>query len=41
MIRLELSEVELDHIAEVLDDPEIEPRLRNKLLVVTIHHEQV
>ena len=41
MIRLELSEVELDNIAEVLDDPEIEPRLKNKLLVVTVHHEQV
>ena len=41
MIRLGLSEVELDNIAEVLDDPEIEPRLKNKLLVVTMHHEQV
>ena len=41
MIRLELSAVELDNIAEVLDDPEIEPRLKNKLLVVTMHHERV
>ena len=41
MIRLELSEVELGNIAEVLDDPEIESRLKNKLLVVTMHHEQV
>ena len=41
MIRLELSKVELDNIAEVLDDREIEPRLKNMLLVVTVHHEQV
>ena len=39
MIRLELSEVELGNIAEVLDDPEIESRLKSKLLVVTMHHE--
>ena len=41
MIRLKLSEVKSGNIAEVLDDPEIEPRLKNKLLVVTMHHEQV
>ena len=41
MIRLELREVKLGNMAEVLDDPEIEPRLKNKLLVVTRHHEQV
>ena len=41
MIRLELTEVELGNIAEVLDDPEIEPRFKNRLLIVMMHHEGV
>jgi len=41
MIRLELSEIDLTNIDEVLEDPEIEPQIRNRLLVVTMHHERV
>ena len=41
MIHLELTEVELSNIAEVLDDPEIEPRFKNRLLIVMMHHEGV
>lgn len=41
MIHLELTEVALGNIAEILDDPEIEPRFKNKLLIVLMHHEGV
>lgn len=41
MILLVLTEVELDDIAAILDDPDIEPQFKNRLLVVMMHHERV
>ena len=41
MIRLDLAEVELDNIAEVLDDPDIAPRFKNRLLIVMMPREGV
>ncbi len=41
MIRLELSEIDLTNIDELLEDPAIEPQIKNRLLVVTMHHERV
>ena len=37
MIRLELTERELDDVAEALDSPEISERAKKKLLVITMH----
>ena len=41
MIRLEVIELELDNMAKVLDEPDIAPRFKNRLLIVMMHHEGV
>jgi len=41
MIHLEVTEIDLTNIDEVLGDPEIDPQIKNRLLVVKMHHERV
>ena len=37
MITLELSDQDWEDIAEELDDPEIDPRIRRKLMAIRMH----
>ena len=37
MIRLQLTDRELDGVAEALDNPDIDERAKKKLLVITMH----
>ena len=37
MIRLDLTNKELDDLAEALDSPEVSERAKRKLLVITMH----
>ena len=37
MITLELSDQDWEYIAEELDDPEIDPRIRRKLMAIRMH----
>jgi len=39
MITLELTDAEIDDIAEAMDDPSISDRNKTKLLVIRMHHE--
>ena len=39
VITLHLTEAEIENIAEVLDDPGIDDRIKTKLLVIRMHHE--
>ena len=39
MIRLQLTENDLEDIAEALDDPELSERGKKQLLLITMHHQ--